>query len=122
MRRIRNKDTGPELIVRRLLHSLNFRYRLHQTALPGRPDIVFKKRKKVIFVHGCFWHQHEGCKVSHIPKSREAYWAAKLEANHSRDSANQTKLIHSGWAVLTVWECQTKNLVALRRRLVKFLR
>jgi DNA mismatch endonuclease Vsr len=121
MRRIRSKDTEPELTVRRLLHSLNYRYTLHAPALPGRPDIVFTRRRKVILVHGCFWHQHDGCTISHIPKSRQAYWTAKLNANRSRDLANQAQLAESGWTLLTIWECQTKDLEWLKGRLIEFL-
>jgi DNA mismatch endonuclease, patch repair protein len=121
MSRIRSKDTRPELVVRRLLYSLNFRYRLHQRNLPGIPDIVFAKRKKAIFVHGCFWHQHYGCKTSHIPKSRREFWTSKLEGNCVRDKANLRRLKASGWSVLVIWECQVRNLSRLETRLQRFL-
>lgn len=122
MKRIRSRDTRPELTVRRLLHALNYRYRVHLRGLPGTPDIAFTRRKKVIFVHGCFWHQHTGCTIAHIPKSRREYWAAKLKANAERDMANCEKLALLGWKVLIVWECQLNDLERLRRRLGRFLR
>jgi DNA mismatch endonuclease (patch repair protein) len=121
MSRIRSKDTRPELIVRRLLHFLNFRYRLHKRMLPGMPDIVFAKRKKAIFVHGCFWHQHPGCKISHIPKSSPEFWTSKLEGNCERDKVNRRRLKALGWNVLVVWECQVGDIGRLATRLQRFL-
>ena len=121
MRRIRSKDTKPELVVRKLLFSLNFRYRLHQRTLPGIPDIVFPTRKKVIFVHGCFWHPHRGCKISHMPKSRLEYWASKLEGNRKRDKVNHERLKILGWSVLVVRECQLRAIDRLIKRLQGFL-
>ena len=123
MRRIRGKDTKPEMVVRRLVHSLGYRYRLHRKDLPGKPDLVFGPRKKVIQVHGCFWHQHPDpeCKVAHAPKSRLDYWGPKLRKNRERDQANRAALESAGWQVLEIWECQTKDLDALEARLVKFL-
>lgn len=122
MRRIRNKDTKPELSVRRLVHGLGFRYRLHGK-LPGRPDMVFPGRNKVIFVHGCFWHQHSGtCKISRVPKSRLDYWIPKLERTKQRDIENEAKLRESGWQVLAVWECQIKDSGQLAKCIQDFLR
>lgn len=121
MSRIRSKDTLPELQVRQVLHKLGYRYRLHLTGLPGSPDIVFKGRRKVIFVHGCFWHQHEGCKVSHIPKSNSLFWQEKLERNRKRDTANQQALIGLGWEVMVVWECELADAYGLARRMQSFL-
>ena len=103
MARIRSRNTGPELAVRRLVYSLGFRYRLHGTGLPGKPDLVFASRRKVIFVHGCFWHQHPGC--GRQPKSRLEFWTEKLFQNRERDLRNQRKLRSLGWRILIVWEC-----------------
>jgi len=105
MRRVRGKDTKPEMRVRRLLHGIG--YRLHARELPGTPDIVFCPRKSAIFVHGCFWHRHQGCKMSRIPKSRIDYWTSKLEANRSRNSRHRDELDRLEWRVLIVWECET---------------
>ncbi len=109
MRRIRSKDTKPELSVRSLLHSMGFRYRLHNRELPGCPDIIFPSRKKVIFVHGCFWHQHTGCRISHKPKTQVNYWGPKLRRNKKRDKLNGIKLRQSGWDVLVIWECEVEK-------------
>ena len=108
MSRIRAKGTKPEMAVRRLVHSMGYRYRLHRADLPGTPDLVFQARKKVIFVHGCFWHQHAdpGCKISHIPKSNLEFWEPKLAANAKRDQEHEWHLRRLGWNVLIVWECQ----------------
>lgn len=112
MGRIRGRDTGPELIVRRLLHRMGFRYRLHARELPGRPDIVFRRRRLAIFVHGCFWHRHPdpGCKLARLPKSRLDFWLPKLEGNLARDLENQGRLETLGWKVLVIWECQTGKM------------
>lgn len=106
---IRSKNTKPEMVVRRWLHKNGYRFRLHRKDLPGKPDIVLPKYKTVIFVHGCFWHRHEGCKNSTIPKSRATWWLEKLERNTSRDEAVMHTLRESGWRVLVVWECQVRN-------------
>lgn len=106
MSRIRSKNTGPEMLVRRLLHKAGYRYRLHVTTLPGKPDLVFIGRKKVIFIHGCFWHLHEGCTNGRIPKSRVEFWTEKLTRNRARDSKNLAELELAGWDVLTIWECE----------------
>ena len=110
MGRVRGKDTVPEMTVRRLVHSLGYRYRLHSGKLPGRPDLVFSSRKKVIFVHGCFWHSHKGCKNARVPKSRLDFWVAKLEDTVARDKRNRVQLTRLGWRYLVVWECQLKDL------------
>lgn len=121
MSKIRASDTKPEMIVRRLAFSLNYRYRVHVKELPGKPDIVFKRKKKVIFVNGCFWHMHSGCQKSRVPKSRLEYWIPKLESNRLRDRINQEKLEAAGWQVLTIWECETKNIESLACRIRNFL-
>lgn len=108
MGRIRGKNTKPEMVVRRLVHRMGYRYRLHRKDLPGRPDLVFAARRKVIFVHGCFWHQHEGCRLAYKPKTRVAFWHTKLEANRARDTRNQHDLRAAGWDVLVIWECETR--------------
>jgi DNA mismatch endonuclease, patch repair protein len=121
MRRIRAKNTSPEMIVRRLVHGLGFRYRLHVAGLPGKPDLVFPRFGKIIEVRGCFWHQHKGCIDSHIPASRVEYWRPKLIGNKRRDKVNERKLMALGWEVLTVWECDLKNLKTVERRILRFL-
>lgn len=123
MRRIRGKDTSPELTVRRLLRDLGFSgYRLHRKDLPGKPDIVYAGRRKVIFVHGCFWHGHD-CKTGiREPKSNREYWLPKVEGNRQRDAAHIADLVSRGWSVLTVWECELGDTGGLAARLVSFLR
>lgn len=122
MARVRQKDTGPELVVRRCLHRLGFRFRLHRRDLPGTPDIVFPGRKKAIFVHGCFWHRHEGCKKATTPKTRVAFWTEKFEANKERDRRKLLQLDARGWDCLVVWECETINHALLETKLRKFLK
>ena len=102
---IRGKDTKPELTVRRYLHARGFRYRLHVRDLPGRPDIVLPRYHAVVFVHGCFWHRHEGCRLAARPKSRPEYWEAKLTGNAARDARDQQRLSDLGWNIHVVWEC-----------------
>lgn len=121
MRRIRSADTRPEMIVRRIVHGLGFRYRLHRRDLPGRPDLVFPRLKCVIFVHGCFWHLHPGCAEGRIPGTRTEYWGPKLRANFSRDCLNRKALEELGWEVLVVWECETKDRDGLTGALRRFL-
>jgi DNA mismatch endonuclease (patch repair protein) len=123
MSRIKGRDTKPEMIVRRLVHGLGYRYRLHVGQLPGRPDLVFRSRRRVIFVHGCFWHRHTdpACRLARLPKSRLDFWKPKLEANASRDATNQTRLGVLGWRVLVVWECETADQDALRSRIESFI-
>lgn len=116
---IRSANTKPEIIVRKLLHSLGYRFRLHKKDLPGKPDIVLKKYKTVIFVHGCFWHQHKGCKRSNIPKSNRAYWKPKLEHNIRKDAQHKRELKKLGWKTIIVWECEIKNLEKLRKAISK---
>ncbi|MGZ9242766.1 MAG: very short patch repair endonuclease [Candidatus Binatia bacterium] len=120
MSRVRQKDTRPELFVRRLLHAAGFRYRLHYPGLPGTPDLVFPARKKVLFIHGCFWHMHNGCSMARIPKSRVEFWTTKLNANRTRDRINILKLREDGWDVLVVWECELKD-IDLLAKLTMFL-
>jgi DNA mismatch endonuclease, patch repair protein len=123
MSRIRGKDTGPEMTVRRLVHGMGYRYRLHRRDLPGRPDLVCATRRKVIFVHGCFWHRHgdSRCKLSRLPKSRLEFWETKLENNRRRDSVKQKELWAAGWDVLVVWECQVNNKASLAETIKAFL-
>lgn len=121
MKRIGSKDTKPELVVRRLLHRIGYRYRLHAKTLPGTPDIVFPSRVKVIFVHGCFWHQHPDCGDAYVPMSRIDYWLPKLERNKVRDAENLKNLKALGWKVLTIWECQLADAGKLQKRLQRFL-
>lgn len=123
MSRIRRRDTRPELIVRRLVHRLGYRYRLHCHDLPGTPDMVFRKRKKVIFIHGCFWHQHPdpSCKLARMPKSRLEYWKPKLGGNLSRDQINRSRLSKLGWRVLVVWECETARMADVENIVRDFL-
>lgn len=121
MRRIRSKDTKPEIAVRRLIYSLGYRYRLHRRDLPGNPDMVFPSRHKAIFVHGCFWHQHGRCIDSHLPASRRSYWLPKLRRNKERDEKNMAQLRTLGWKCLVVWECQVTLSAHLVRRLEQFL-
>jgi DNA mismatch endonuclease, patch repair protein len=122
MSRIRSRDTSPEMAVRRLVHGMGYRYRLHVAQLPGKPDLVFPRLKRIIEVRGCFWHQHHGCIDSHIPKSRTEYWAPKLARNQRRDKENGRKLRALGWRVCAVWECEVKNTVKLSKRLAAFLK
>lgn len=122
MGRVRGRDTKPELVVRRLVHSLGYRYRLHSRILPGRPDLVFAGRRKVIFVHGCFWHRHhESCPLTRMPKTRLEFWRPKFEENKRRDEVNHDKLVQLGWEFLVIWECELKNPEALARRIESFL-
>ena len=109
MSRIRRKDTKPELVVRKFLYGLGFRYRLHASDLPGTPDIVMRSRRTAIFVHGCFWHRHEKCRLAYTPKSRTAFWKEKFARNQERDGRVQRELEELGWTVLTVWECEIRS-------------
>src|SRR3984957_2727649 len=116
MRRIRSKGIRPELAVRSLAHNMGYRFRLHKKDLPGKPDLVFVSRRRVIFVHGCFWHSHKGCKVAHVPKSNVGYWRPKLERNQIRDRKNMEALRSAGWHTLVIWECEIKDEASLRKR------
>ncbi|MFH1675297.1 MAG: very short patch repair endonuclease [Pseudomonadota bacterium] len=118
---VRAKDTKPELRVRRFVYSLGYRYRLHGNNLPGKPDMVFKGRKKAIFIHGCFWHRHDNCALARLPKSRLSFWKPKLEGNKERDKINQQKLNALGWEFIVIWECEINNLEALKTRIIEFL-
>ena len=120
MRAIRSKDMQPELKVRSLVHKLGYRFRLHRKDLPGKPDLVFGPRRKVIFVHGCFWHSHN-CKAAHIPKSNQEYWGPKLERNKTRDGKNIEALGAKGWQALVIWECEADDECGLKKRLRAFL-
>jgi DNA mismatch endonuclease, patch repair protein len=121
MRRIKSKGMKPELGVRRLVHRMGYRYRLHCPELPGKPDLVFPRLRKIIDVRGCFWHQHRGCIDSHIPKSRTEYWTPKLSRNTQRDRQNTRELRRLGWTVLVIWECSLKDQNELVRKLQDFL-
>jgi DNA mismatch endonuclease (patch repair protein) len=121
MRKIKNKNTKPELAVRSLSHRLGFRFRLHRNDLPGKPDMVFPKYQLCLFVHGCFWHQHPGCKYAYQPKSRPEFWSSKLRKNVLRDGKVQQELITRGWKIGVIWECETKNLDLLAQRLIAML-
>jgi DNA mismatch endonuclease (patch repair protein) len=121
MRSIRSKDTKPEMLVRRLLTEMGFRYRLHRKNLPGKPDIVFAGKKKIIFVHGCFWHRHSECREGRLPGSKLEYWLPKLQGNVERDARRRAQLSLLGWDVIVVWECQTEDRAALIVSLRRFL-
>lgn len=121
MARVRSRDTRPEMVVRRLIFSLGYRYRLHAKDLPGRPDLVFRNRRKVIFVHGCFWHRHHNCALSRLPKSRQEFWIPKLKGNKERDDKNLGELRRRGWGVMTLWECQLSKPERLAGRIRRFL-
>lgn len=121
MSRIRSRDTAPELAVRKVLYRMGYRYRLHSTAVPGKPDIVLKKFKSVIFVHGCFWHRHPGCKFAYTPKSREEFWTKKFEVNVRRDEVVKKQLSELGWRNLIIWECETKSRDIIENLLRGFL-
>jgi DNA mismatch endonuclease (patch repair protein) len=121
MSRVRGKNTRPEVIVRKLVFAAGYRYRLHVKALPGSPDLVFPSRKKVIFVHGCFWHGHSNCRLSRTPKSRIEFWTAKLNGNKERDSRNVEALADNGWEYLVLWECELRERSTLQARIQDFL-
>lgn len=121
MRAVKSKNTTTEMVVRRLVHALGYRYRLHRKDLPGVPDLVFPSRRAVIFVHGCFWHQHECPRGARIPKTRRDYWTPKLRKNQKRDRQHQEHLHRSGWRVLVIWECEINSSVELADRLSVFL-
>ena len=122
MRAVRGLNTTPELLVRRLLHGMGYRYRLHRSDLPGKPDIVFGSRNKVIFVHGCFWHGHDCKRGDRMPTANADYWKAKISRNVERYSRQMEKLAANGWSTLTLWECELKNVEDLKKRLILFLR
>lgn len=119
MAAIKGKNTKPEMIVRRFLHGEGFRYGLHNKKLPGRPDIVLRKYKTVIFIHGCFWHGHEGCKYSRLPKTNEVFWQNKITINRHRDQESERLLGEKGWNVITIWECDLRNKYKREKTLMK---
>ena len=121
MARVRGKDTRPEMALRRALHRLGYRYRLHSRTLPGRPDLVFPGRRKVIFVHGCFWHRHCGCKLARLPKSRPEFWVPKLEGNALRDARNLRAVTEMGWDAFVLWECEVARIGNHLDRITTFL-
>lgn len=121
MSAVKGKNTGPELAVRKLVHGLGYRYRLHGQGLPGKPDLVFPGRRAIIFVHGCFWHRHSGCALARLPKSRIDFWGPKLEGNRIRDLRNERLLRGLGWRVQVIWECQIANTKRLEGRIRRFL-
>lgn len=121
MSRVKSKDTKPEMTVRRMVFRMGFRYRLHDKTLPGKPDLVFSGRRKVIFVNGCFWHGHEDCAYGRLPKSRVEFWQAKIVRNCARDKNNIALLKESGWRVLVVWQCELRNPKEMVIRLHDFI-
>lgn len=118
---VRSRDTKPEMMVRRMVHAMGYRYRLHAKDLPGKPDLAFRSRRKVVFVHGCFWHRHPECALARLPKSREDFWLPKLDANRRRDMKNERALRDAGWGVLTIWECELGDVAQLKTRIRGFL-
>ncbi|MGO9318258.1 MAG: very short patch repair endonuclease [Terracidiphilus sp.] len=121
MASVHSKNTKPEIAVRKIVHALGYRYRIHERKLPGKPDLVFPSRRKVIFVHGCFWHRHTGCRYTTTPKTRRAFWEAKFSANMDRDRRIRRELRQMDWEVLTVWQCELKKSEKLTERLDEFL-
>ncbi|MBJ9920124.1 DNA mismatch endonuclease Vsr [Burkholderia cenocepacia] len=119
---VKGKNTRPEITVRRIVYNEGFRYRLHGVKLPGKPDLVFAGKWKVIFVHGCFWHRHENCPLACIPKSNHEFWRMKLEKNKARDIENMEKLVNAGWHALVVWECELKDIARVREKIICFLK
>jgi len=121
MRRVHSKSTSAELVVRRLTYAMGYRYRLNCEYLPGKPDLVFAGRKKVIFVHGCFWHGHEGCNRARLPQANREYWSTKINRNAQRDRAQLTMLNGKGWRTLVIWECELRDAIAVQTRIKEFL-
>ena len=119
MSRIRGKDTKPELRVRSQLHRMGYRFRLHRKDLPGRPDIVLPKYDTVIFVHGCFWHRHKGCRFAYTPKTRVEFWQTKFDLNVRRDRRNEAALRKRGWRIIRIWECRTRDPQKLQQQLAR---
>lgn len=118
---IRSKNTKPEVALRSMLHAQGYRFRIHRRDLAGSPDVVFPSRRKVIFVHGCFWHGHEGCKVANVPKTRTEYWQLKFAKNKARDRENEDRLRNLGWNIMVVWECELREKARLLKRVAAFL-
>jgi DNA mismatch endonuclease (patch repair protein) len=121
MSRVKGRDTKPELLVRSIVHRLGYRFRLHGKSLPGRPDVVLPRHRKVIFVHGCFWHGHPGCRRAARPSTNREFWDKKIDGNIARDKANVRALRRAGWKVLVIWQCAMKDCGRLKKRLGKFL-
>ena len=121
MANVRARDTAPELAVRRIAHRMGLRFRLHRRDLPGRPDLVFPKHRLVVFVHGCFWHRHDGCRYASTPKSRIAFWTEKFAANVARDARQETALRALGWRIVVIWECETRHEAAVERMLAALI-
>ncbi len=122
MAAIKSGDTKPELAVRSILRKTGYRFRLHDKTLPGKPDVVLPRLKKIIFVHGCFWHNHKNCNRAELPQTNRLFWKQKIMGNAARDKAVKQKLHRMGWRELTVWQCQTKNLSKLKKRLSLFIK
>ena len=122
MQKVRQRDTKPEMVVRRAAHALGYRFRLHRRDLPGSPDLAFPRHKVVVFVHGCFWHRHQGCRHASIPKANAEFWHHKFCHNVERDARKEGELRQLGWRVLVIWECETRDLQILRRRLLEVFR
>jgi DNA mismatch endonuclease (patch repair protein) len=122
MRAVKASDTTPEIAVRRLIHRMGYRFRLHRKDLPGKPDVVLPKLHKVVFVNGCFWHGHDCARGARVPKTNAEYWSRKITGNRLRDSANMTSLAKIGWRATVVWECEVKQPALVERRLINFLR
>jgi len=122
MRAVRSRNTQPEVRVRQIVYALGYRFRLHFRKLPGKPDLAFPSLRKAVFVHGCFWHRHKGCRRASMPKSNRAFWRAKLARNASRDAEELAAIRKQGWRALVVWECEIKNELRLAARLRRFLR
>jgi DNA mismatch endonuclease (patch repair protein) len=121
MSHVKGKDTKPEILVRSIVHRLGFRFRKHKSDLPGKPDIVLVKYRKVIFVHGCFWHGHKKCSRSSRPQSNKSFWVEKLDKNTARDKRTKRELELQGWKVLIIWTCETNNILKLQNKIAKFL-
>ena len=119
---IKGRDTTPEIVVRRIAHGLGFRFRLYRKDLPGRPDMSFPRHRVVVFVHGCFWHRHDGCKYAYTPKTRVRFWTEKFSQNVARDRRNEELLHNLGWLVHVIWECETRDKTTVRERLLDCLR
>ena len=121
MKRVRRQNTAPELAVRKILSANGYRYRLHRNDLPGTPDVVFAGRRKVVFVHGCFWHGHANCVRGSLPERRALYWQDRIRKNQERDLRTASELRRMGWSICVVWECETRDSDALTRKLIRFL-
>lgn len=121
MGRIKRSNTKPERVVREVLHGLGYRFRLQWKPCPGRPDVAFTRRRKAVFVHGCFWHQHTGCKLAHVPETRREFWQLKFDRNRARDARDLKRCMDEGWDTLVIWECETRDAASLATKLATFL-